>query len=271
MIKGIGNRPYIDLEPFIDIDGFINLHPEICRGIALARDYAKEGSWIEPGHRESDMSYVVDWKPVQTAFKEYINLPDSDPIKIAGKELFPTNFKDYKQRNLFTRYLKSALGANDPYLYYFLWEEGDWNYRSNEKSKTEESKFFPGVVSWVESLVENNIFSSIGRVMFFVCEPDGIQWEHRDLNGKNGLLDSNQYTQHRSEFIHLRYKTGRGFYLWDYENRNKVFMNSRAVFFNDQDWHGGERGKSQTYSLRIDGKFTEEFRKKIGIDNLSSY
>jgi hypothetical protein len=237
----------------------------------LARDYAKEGSWIEPGHAYKDMSYVVDWKPVQDAFKEYQTLASDNPIKIAGQDIFPKDFKDYKQRNLFTRYLKAAMGANDPYNYYFLWEEGDWNNRNIEKDKTEESKFFPGVVDWVENLVAQNIVSKIGRVMFFVCEPDGLQWEHRDLNGKNGVLASNEYTPHRSEFIHLRYKTKRGFYLWDYEARSKTFINSRAAFFNDQDWHGGDRGKEQTYSLRVDCQFSDEFREKIGIGHLKSY
>ena len=44
MIRGIGGRPYIGLDEHIDIEGFRNLHPEICRGFALAREYAKEGT-----------------------------------------------------------------------------------------------------------------------------------------------------------------------------------------------------------------------------------
>lgn len=271
MIKGINNKPYIDLEPFLDMEGWFKLHPEICRGLALAKPYAKEGSWIEAGFDLNDLSYVVDWKPVQHAFQEYLALSDDDPIKQAGKDIFPKDFKDYKQRNLFTRYLKSALGANDPYFYYFLWEEGDWNERSIEKQKTKESKYFPGVVDWVENLVRENIMSKIGRVMFFVCEADGIQWEHRDLNGVNGVLKCNEYTPHRNDFIHLRSGTRRGFYLWDPESKNKTFINSRAAFWNDQDWHGGERGKTQTYSLRIDGEFTPEFRKVLGINHLENY
>jgi hypothetical protein len=27
----------------------------------------------------------------------------------------------------------------------------------------------------------------------------------------------------------------------------------------------------QSYGLRVDGKFTEEFRKKLGVDHLDSY
>ena len=41
--------------------------------------------------------------------------------------------------------------------------------------------------------------------------------------------------------------------------------------WNDQDWHGGESSLEQEYGLRIDCKFTPEFRKQIGIDHLDSY
>ena len=64
MIKGIGGRPYIGLDEHIDIEGFRNLHPEICRGFALAREYAKEGTWMSPGFDTKDMSYQLNWKPI---------------------------------------------------------------------------------------------------------------------------------------------------------------------------------------------------------------
>ena len=96
MIKGIGGQPYITLDEYLDIEGFKKLHPEICKGFALAREYAKEGTWMEPGFNLDDMSYTLDWKPIYKAFKEYKDLPENDPIKISGKELFPKDFKDYK-------------------------------------------------------------------------------------------------------------------------------------------------------------------------------
>lgn len=271
MIKGIGGVPYINLDRHLDIENFTKLHPEICRGFALARDYAKEGTWMAPGFDVKELSYIPNWKPIYKAFEEYMQLPDDDPIKKAGLDILPTDFKDYKQRNIFTRYLKSALGANDPYIYYFLWEEGSWDNRNAERRKTEESKYFPGVVSWVESLVDQNIIDQIGRVIFFHCEHDGIAFEHRDLDAKDGVKDKTHYTEHNNEFIHIRNRTKRGFYIWDPESQDKHYINARSAFWNDQDFHGGERGKEQEYGLRIDCKFTQEFKQKIGIDHLTSY
>lgn len=271
MIRGIGGNPYINLDPYLDVEGFKKLHPEICKAFAAARDYAKEGTWMSPGFDQSRGSYIWDWKPIYKAFEQYQALPENDPIKIQGQDILPKDFSDYKQRNIFTRYLKSAMGANDPYMYYFLWNEGDWNQRDAARQKTEESKFFTGVVAWVENLQTTNIIDSIGRVVFFLCDHNGRAFEHRDLDAKNGIFENDYYTPHKNEFIHIRYRTKRGFYIWDPDTDNKHYVNSHAGFWNDQDWHGGENSVEQEYGLRVDCKFTYEFRKKLGIEHMEYY
>ena len=160
-----------------------------------------------------------------------------------------------------------AMGAYDPYIYFYLWEEGSWDDRTAPRKLTPEAEFFSETVNWVESLV-GSIFQDIGRVIFFHCEADGIPFEHRDLDAKNGI---NVVKPHRNEFIHIRPNTKKAFYLWDPANQNKTYLNTRAAWWNDTDWHGGERIMEQSYGLRIDGKFTENFRKKLGIDHLESY
>ena len=99
MIRGIGGKPYINLDPHLDISSFKDLHPEIARGFALARDYAKEGTWMAPGFEWKDSSYILNWKPIYKAWNEYQALDDNDPIKIEGNKILPTDFGDYKQRS----------------------------------------------------------------------------------------------------------------------------------------------------------------------------
>ena len=265
-IRGINNVPYYDMEQYLDMAEFERLQPEIIRGFAEAREFAKEGTWMEPGFTFENMSYQVSWKPIYQAMQEFITLPDDDPIKQQGIELYK-DFKNYSQRNKFTRFLKMAMGAYDPYIYYFLWEEGSWDDRTAPRKLTEEAQHFPNVVKWIEQL-QGTVFEHIGRVIFFHCEHDGIPFEHRDLDAKTGL---NVEYPHRNEFIHIRPNTKKAFYLWDPEVKNKTYLNTRAAWWNDQDWHGGERIMEQSYSLRIDGKFTEAFRKKLGIDHIESY
>jgi len=267
MIKGINNQPYVDMTPYINMDEFDQLQPEIIRGFAEAREFAKEGTWMKPGFSFNNMSYKLHWKPIYQAMEEFMELPKDDPVYLGGIDLF-RDFKDYKQRNKFTRYLKMAMGAYDPYIYYFLWGEGSWDDRTAARKLTEEAQYFPNVVKWVEDLITLGIFEHIGRVIFFHCEADGIPFEHRDLDAKNGV---DVVKPHRNEFIHIRPNTKKAFYLWDPESKNKTYLNTRAAWWNDVDWHGGERIMEQSYSLRIDGKFTEAFRKKLGISHLENY
>jgi len=258
------------MDPYLDMETFDKLQPEIYRGFAEAREFAKEGTWMKPGFTFNGMSYQHNWKPIYQAMEEFLALPDEDPIKQGGIDLY-RDFKDYKIRNKFTRYLKMAMGAYDPYIYYFLWQEGDWDHRPDARQLTEESQYFPGVVEWVLKLKENNIFEHIGRVIFFHLEADGIAFEHRDLDANNGVFDSDHYTPHRNEFIHVRPNTKKSFYVWDPDSKTKVHINSRAAWWNDQDWHGGDKIMEPSYSLRIDGRFSEEFRKQLEIDHLDNY
>lgn len=267
MIKGINNQIYFDMEPYLDMKEFDRLQPEIYRGFAEARMYAKEGTWMAPGFTTEDMSYNIHWKPVYKAIEEFLALPDDDPIKQGGIDLY-RDFENFEVRNKFTRYVKMAMGAYDPYIYYFLWAQGNWDDRTAPRNMTPESKHFPNVVKWVENLVTTGVFEYIGRVIFFHCEADGIPFEHRDLDARNGV---NVVKPHRNEFIHIRPDTRNQFYIWDPEKKMKHGINTRAAWWNDVDWHGGNRHMSQSYSLRVDGKFTDEFRKKLGIDHLDTY
>lgn len=273
MIRGINGATYIDLESHVDMEAFEKLQPEIFRGFALGREFAKEGTWMKPYQDFSEMSYVINWKPIYKAIEEFLALPDDDPIKMNGIDLYK-DFKNYQSRNKFTRYLKMAMGAYDPYTYYFLWEEGEWDDRSAPRRTTGEADFFPGVVKWVEKLVEDKVFKHVGRVIFFHCDADGIPFEHRDLDSStvDGVQQQTDgYTDHRHEFIHIRPDLARPFYIWDPEKKNKIYINSRVAWWNDQDWHGGDRTMRPSYGLRIDGEFTQEFRDKINVGHLTHY
>jgi len=117
MLTGINGESYYNMEPYLDMAQFEQLQPEILKGFALAREHAKEGTWMTPGFTFDNMSYRVSWKPIYEAMQEFMALPDSDPIKQGGMSLMPKDFKNFQERNVFTRYLKMAMGAYDPYIY----------------------------------------------------------------------------------------------------------------------------------------------------------
>jgi hypothetical protein len=261
MIRGINGLPYIDLDPYLDIEGFVKLHNRICKGIVNS-EYKKEGNIVEPGGCEIVYD-KLEFKPLFMAIKEYEALPIDHEIRVIGREI-----GEWENRDKFVLYLKLVLGGYDPYQFIFLkTEQGGWLTRFEEKSWTPDIVHFPELRVWLENLVSSNVFKYLGRIIFFKAEHDCIMPVHRDLI----LPDETEYTDHRHEFIHLRSNADKPFYIWDSDTDQRVSVNSYACFFNDQDWHSGGKTNIQTYSIRIDGQFTDEFSKKIGIDHIEFY
>jgi len=54
------------------VSKFKDLHPEIARGFACAREYAKEGTWMAPGFEWKDASYIMNWKPIYQAWLKHV-------------------------------------------------------------------------------------------------------------------------------------------------------------------------------------------------------
>lgn len=259
MIRGINSQPFINLEPYIDIEGFTNLHYKICKGIVQS-EYKKEGNIVMMGGWNNQ--YDLTWKPICFALDEYYALPEDHEIRKIGREI-----GELDNRDEFVLFLKLALGAYDPYQFIFLkTEEGGWESRFEEKQWTPDIKHFPELREWLEQLV-GTVFTHLGRIIIFKAEHDCQMPMHRDLIYPN----ETDYFDHRHEFIHLRPNLDKPFYIWDYETDQKILTDKRAIFFNDQDWHAGGKTNKQSYSIRIDGPFTGEFRKKLGIDHLANY
>lgn len=260
MIRGIGGKPYINLDPHLDIDEFVNMHYKICKGMALS-NHKKEGNIVRPGGYNLD--YAKPYKPTFQALEEYYALPEDHEIRVLGREI-----GEFDNRDKFVLFLKSALGAYDPYQFIFLkTEEGTWASRFEEKAWTSDSEYFPELKLWLQNLVTNNVLKHLGRVIIFKAEHDLNTHFHRDLI----MPDETDYFDHRHEFIHIRTRLDRPFCLWDEETNQQVLAESHAIFFNDQDWHNGGKCVTQTFSVRIDGEFTDEFRDKAGFGHLEFY
>lgn len=259
MIRGINGHPYLNLDSYIDIETFKSLHYKICRGIVLSK-YKKEGNIVKMGGWNNQ--YDPEFKPICFALDDYEALPDDHEIKQIGREL-----GELDNRDEFVLFLKLALGAYDPYQFVFLkTEEGGWASRFEEKSWTPDASYFPELRAWLEQLVPT-VFTHLGRIIIFKAEHDCIMPLHRDLI----YPTETDYVDHRHEFLHLRTTLDKPFYIWDTGLEHKVLVDSHATFFNDQDWHAGGRTNQQTYSIRVDGVFADEFRQRIGLGSINHY
>ena len=249
MFIGIKGIPYVDLSTLIDHRSFTKLHPDICKGFALGRDDAAIGSLDVPDGFMNLEVYNDSFVPLHKAYNTYLNLPENHPIKTHGQGLSDADLATY---------LKFALKGYDLYSFHFLIDfKSDWRTSEPLHGITHSAKHFPSVIQWVESLIELKIFSHIGRAAFFVQEAGGISFEHKDPS-----VDP-EFPDKLSEFIHIRPNLNRPFYVRDKDTKEKVYINTCVGYWNDQDWHGGDPILEPSYSFRVDGVFTDEFRKKI--------
>ncbi len=237
----IGKHLYINLEQHVDLKEFDSLHPEICRGIATANHLAVHGLQTINYGTINPSSQGYDIKPLYDVYSLWESLPDTNLLKQAGKDL---NY------NELTAYLKFAFGGYDLYSLYKIL---DVDFQTNGIGEIE--NHFPMLTKWILQFKDLNIFEILHSATLFVLEAGGIPWEHRDPEPANeGEI---------AEFIHIKTDCKRPFYMVDPKTKQREYINTRVAWWDETDWHGGEPVNWATYTLRINGKFTKDFKNRI--------
>lgn len=250
-MKGIGGAPFVNCELFVNIEQLQKLELEICAGIA--KSHIRAGIY-GPGVRDE----ATKGNFIKYEFK-YRSMPSDNPVKKIVDSL------DHNQKNVFYKLYNGLYNASTVcYLRNFKGGNlGNYAMKGREEYFEDDSNFvnFPNLKLWIETL-KGKVFSEMGRIIFFIHEHDCELPVHTDGTG---------YVPHKNEFIWFNPTGSKNFYIWNEETNEKNYVQSKAAFFNDLDLHGGDRNNRQTWTLRIDGVFTDEFRKNIGIETLSQY
>jgi len=257
----IRNRLFIDLQKHIDLTVFDSLHPEICRGMATANQLAIYGLQVYHPGTVHPHAQGVQIKPLSQIYNYWKSLPEDDPLKIAGKDL---------TYNQLTTYLKFSLHAYDHYIVYKVLDE---NYK--HKGVGEVGLHFPKLVEWIQSLQTAGIFKSLYSATIMALDATGIPWEHHDPEDPvTGIFDpeipEEQLSGQITEFIHIKTDCDRPFYIINPETKEKVYIETRVAWWDERDWHGGESVNRPTYTIRVNGRFTDEFRKQIDVEGYDS-
>jgi hypothetical protein len=250
-MKGINGKPYVDCQEHIDVKLLKELTMEICAGIALSD--IKAGVY-GPGVAESQK---------YGNFMMMKNKLARDP----ASDEYGWNKMTHNQQNVFA---KLYFHLYNPSTTVYLREpkkgvDGLVAYRKKAYDEmfewTNNTKNFPRLKEWLDSLI-GTVFQEYGRIIFFLHEHDCKLLLHRD-----GVVN----VPHKNEFLWINPTEIKKFYVYDENEKVRHDVNSPVVFFNDLDMHGGDSNECQTWSLRIDGVFTEEFRKQIGVNHITLY
>lgn len=236
----INNKPFIDLENHIDFHSFTCLELEIIKGIVKSR-YA-----IHDDSCGYDNQYDKSLKSIVT---DSLNVKDkNNKYYLYYKDL---GFDPYACR-MFMRYTGeySQMGQ---LLSLRTFDKNNIQYKSSavECYDTRVADNFKPLMKWINDL---EAFDSIGRVVFFFNAPKEPHAIHTDT-----------YLGSSDEFILINLHPDRkNIFIIDDED-NRVTIPSKAFVFDPRNWHGTVGGDFYSWSLRIDGKFNDEWLDKVGI------
>lgn len=238
-------EPILDMSRLVTPEKLIELDREIVVGLAKTRNaFLSVGHELTRGDAELSL-YDHSFKDVGIAEKE-----------LEPWELETMKSMTYGQQQKFLRYAK---GAYHPWSVCLpLTPNSMWlsKMETENKSPTPEAvELFPCTLEFVASLP---IFKAIGRICIFGVDPGQHVTCHRDF-------DPDEW-QMNDELLMLSPRGAKRFYVFDPRTKMKHYTSPevKAYIFHDLNYHGADSLPYFTYTLRIDGIYTDEFRASIG-------
>ena len=250
-MKGISGKPFIDCEAHLDIKYLEDLNLEICTGIAVSDIKAGVyGPGVENAERYGNFMLL-----------RYKMSADKSQVGERWRKM------THNQQNIFAKlychlynpstvcYLREpSKGSNHLLSYMKKGDETSFEWTNNINN-------FPNLKVWLDSLI-GTVFEQYGRILFFIHDHDCSLVLHRD--GMKSI-------PHKNEFLWINPMGLKKFYVYDEDTETRYDVHAKAAFFNDLDMHGGDVNSQMTWTLRIDGVFTQQFREKLGIADLTTY
>ena len=116
--------------------------------------------------------------------------------------------------------------------------------------RTARAEEFSELMDFIDTLP----FKTTARMMI-ICEDGGPgTTAHRDHFEANTL----------HEFLWFRSSHNKPFYMYSAKNKTKKYVESYSAWFDTvNQYHGSEPTQELSFSIRVDGKFSDELRKQI--------
>jgi hypothetical protein len=143
-------------------------------------------------------------------------------------------------------------------LVYLAASSGQENYydldRTDLWSPTEEAEEFSELMDFIATLP----FRQTGRIIIMYDDSGRAVTAHRD----------HVSAELCHEFIWFRTNFAKPFYMLNPETGEKLYVASHAAWFDSvNQYHGADASGGLSFSIRVDGVFTDEFRSRIPYPN----
>jgi hypothetical protein len=243
---------YYDLESQNDIEGLEKLHFKICLGIAKSKKFSS--TRLIPHYEMSgQFNEAIDFKdkePYRTG-----NIADDTIPTLTDNQTVEYNKLGYSEKRDFMEIYSKGYcdGYYVPITYTRPQTESKYAaFHKDQNLPSINIQHFPELMNWIE---HKTPFIHIGRIMFFKTTHhlhSDMHYDRRD-NWNDG----------RHHFIWFNPFKMKKFFLL--EGYKKIYVDSKAVFFDMGAVHGAEPSPFSTYALRIDGQLSEDFCKANNI------
>ena len=270
-IEGLYGQPLVDLSPILNPCPIHIIDTEACLGLASVQTFHSGGNLqdLEVTLDDELTTSVRDFGQVirnfsDQEFKEFVSISDTPDVFDVNKkhEYVFGEDTDLKLNDRQMKFLKYKHGI------FFSWqtvyllaapEESGWSNLRKTKShfSADARKYFPHLCKYVETLP----FDNISRVAILGIDPLHFGMTHFD-RGVDCFPEPN-------EFVVIAPNDKKRFFVTDSSGENRHYSSSHLYWFNDFDYHGVETDPFFRYSIRIDGKFSEKFKKTLKTTFLS--
>jgi hypothetical protein len=234
----------ICLDEYFDLDSLHNIFPELVEGLIQSKQYFEP---IEIANQQAifNKEHIVPKLFIRDQFsktEEYENL-----IK-----------KGFTDRQIYEyvlfRSLVKPLGTK---LLLRTYPEYSKEFSSKHLASVNEDQpaysNFPKFKEWLE---QSGAFKEVGRILFFINELGSYTPTHCDYSNFESLKD---------QFIWINLYEKKKFFVLD-DQWNKRYISGEINTFDNACWHGSEPAKYNCFTIRIDGKFTENFLQRTGLN-----
>lgn len=239
----LNSNPYISLDNFLPLDSI----PAVESAVAQSYDYIHQNSWQKfstlDNKEHNSNGYVK--QNIKT-------IPEFFALEVVNKTVTP-----YWVLDLTTGHSgKSCYDSVET-------PADEWNAIELRKDLP---AVWDSTLKWFEDLT---CFTKLGRIALLITRPGLPIHYHIDTGG----YEARTFVpyKHRQEFFWLNMSPEKTVYILN-DDRNTIKFDCRSAFFNHHNWHGSHESLPYwSFSYKVEGIFTEEFRNQIGIGNLEYY
>jgi hypothetical protein len=231
------------------------LQPNLDHGAGAARSKVEE-SVDAVSSQEIDANPQITY-PCYKSFDEFINVERLKSLDGYIIERIKQHIQAQKDIQFYTgpfRLKDTSPDRPGSRMIYLAQSKNPDNYFDLDKTELWERTQEASEFYWLMDFIETLPFKATGRMLIMYDDVDRPVPAHRDHTD----------TETCHEFIWFRTNMNKPFYMFNHKTNEKKYVESYSAWFDTvNQFHGTDPGTGLTFSIRVDGIFTDEFRKRI--------